>query len=131
MVLVIIIVYLEHLGSIRDECVRVRYLASIVLPLFVSINFLYMVAINIYTNMDKFQQWPTITYIEVKGIRFCSIPRIFNVQNYIKIILAVNNYKHMEPRSRCDKSFPGLRRSLWKLRGTTLLSSQIQYMLDD
>ena len=71
-----------------------------------------MVAINIYTNMDKFQQWPTITYIGVKGIRICSIPRIYNVQNNIKIILAVNNYKVMEPRSRCDKRYPGIRRSL-------------------
>ena len=42
-----------------------------------------------------------------------SIPGNVKVQNDIKIILAVNNYKYMEPKSRCDKSFPGIRRSLW------------------
>ena len=70
-------------------------------------------------------------YMGVKDVHFSSIPRIFKVQKDLKIILVVNNYKHMEPKSRCDKSFPGLRRSLCKIRGTTILSSQIQYMLDD
>ena len=70
-------------------------------------------------------------YIGVKDVHFSSIPRIFKVQKDLKIILVVNNYKHVEPKSRFDKSFPGLRRSLCNLRGTTILSSQIQYMLDD
>ena len=62
-------------------------------------------------------------YMGVKDVHFSSIPRIFKVQKDIKIILVVNNYKHMEPKSKCDKSFPGPRRSLLKVKDTAMIRS--------
>ena len=64
-----------------------------------------MVAINIYTNMDIIQQWPTITYIGVGGFHFCSIPRIFKVQKNKKMTIHI--YKHNEQTFRCDMTYTG------------------------
>ena len=53
-VFVIIVVYLVPLGAYRHEFVLVRLMITTELQLFISRYFLYMVAINIYTNMDIF-----------------------------------------------------------------------------